>query len=105
MGTRLHAGKTPTNHGLLYDSRGPCQYTNHTPEGLLPLGRHRAAAANETDTVVLADVFRAPESLDRLPVPRSEIEEARFVDPASPEPGWAPLFTERILPLLNHPVG
>ena len=75
------------------------------PEGLLPLGRHRAAAANEIDTVVLADVFRAPESLDRLPVPRSEIEEARFVDPASPEPGWAPLFTERILPLLNHPVG
>lgn len=75
------------------------------PEGLLPLGRHRAAAANETGTVVLADVFRAPESLDRLPAPRSEIEEARFVDPASPEPGWAPLFTERILPLLNHPVG
>jgi Predicted acyltransferase len=75
------------------------------PEGLLPLGRHRAAAANETGTVVLADVFRAPDPLDRLPVPRSEIEEARFVDPASPEPGWAPLFTERILPLLNHPVG
>ena len=75
------------------------------PEELLPLGRHRAAAANETDTVVRADVFRAPESLDRLPVPRSEIEEARFVDPASPEPGWAPLFTERILPLLNRPVG
>ena len=75
------------------------------PEGLLPLGRHRAAAANEADTVVLADVFRAPDPLDRLPVPRSEIEEARFVDPTSPEPGWAPLFTERILPLLNHPVG
>ncbi len=75
------------------------------PEGLLPLGRHRAAAANEADTVVLADVFRAPDPLDRLPVPRSEIEEARFVDPASPEPGWAPLFTERILPLLNRPVG
>ena len=74
-------------------------------EELLPLGRHRAAAANETDTVVLADVFRAPDPLARLPVPRSEIEEARFVDPASPEPGWAPLFTERILPLLNHPVG
>ena len=75
------------------------------PEELLPLGRHRAAAANETDTVVRADVFRAPDPLDRLPVPRSEIEEARFVDPTSPEPGWAPLFTERILPLLNHPVG
>ena len=75
------------------------------PEGLLPLGRHRAAAANETDTVVLADVFRVPEPLDRLPEPRSEIEEARFVDPAFPEPGWAPLFTERILPLLNHPAG
>ena len=75
------------------------------PEELLPLGRHRAAAANETDTVVRADVFRAPDPLDRLPVPRSEIEEARFVDPASPEPGWAPLFTERILPLLNHPTG
>ena len=75
------------------------------PEELLPLGRHRAAAANETDTVVRADVFRAPDPLDRLPVPRSEIEEARFVDPASPEPGWAPLFTERILPLLNRPVG
>lgn len=75
------------------------------PEELLPLGRHRAAAANETDTVVLADVFRAPDPLARLPVPRSEIEEARFVDPASPEPGWAPLFTERILPLLNRPVG
>ena len=75
------------------------------PGELLPLGRFRAAAANEADTVVLADVFRAPAPLDRLPVPRSEIEEARFVDPAFPEPGWAPLFTERILPLLNHPVG
>lgn len=75
------------------------------PEGLLSLGRFRAPAANEADTVVLADVFRVPEPLDRLPEPRSEIEEARFVDPASPEPGWAPLFTERILPLLNHPAG
>ena len=75
------------------------------PEGLLSLGKFRAPAANEADTVVLADVFRVPEPLDRLPEPRSEIEEARFVDPVSPEPGWAPLFTERILPLLNHPAG
>jgi putative acyltransferase len=75
------------------------------PEGLLSLGRFRAPAANEADTVVLADVFRVPEPLDRLPEPRSEIEEARFVDPAFPEPGWAPLFAERILPLLNHPAG
>ncbi|WP_165444713.1 GNAT family N-acetyltransferase [[Pseudopropionibacterium] massiliense] len=75
------------------------------PEELLPLGRFRAPAANEADTVVLADVFRAPEPLDRLPEPRAEIEETRFVDPASPQPGWAPLFTERILPLLNHPAG
>ena len=75
------------------------------PEGLLSLGKFRAPAANEADTVVLADVFRVPEPLDRLPEPRSEIEDARFVDPVSPEPGWAPLFTERILPLLNHPAG
>ncbi|MDO5091874.1 MAG: NUDIX domain-containing protein [Propionibacteriaceae bacterium] len=72
------------------------------PSRLVPLGRLRAPAANETDTVVVADVFLAPEPLDHQPTPRAEIAEAVFVDPSRPEPHWAPLFTAEILPLVTR---
>ena len=71
------------------------------PGRLIPLGQYRAPAANEAHTVVVADVFKAPEPLAHLPRPRAEIAEAVFVDPARPQPSWAPLFTEQILPRLS----
>lgn len=75
------------------------------PARLVSLGRLRASAANEADAVVVADVFLAPDPLDRQPIPRAEIAEAVFVDPSRPEPHWAPLFTAEILPLITRPCG
>lgn len=66
---------------------------------LEPLGRFTAIAANEADTLVLADVFwsRCDEEL----LVRAEIEELRWIDPAAPgDITLAPLTRDQILPAL-----
>ena len=66
---------------------------------LRPLGRFRAAAANEAATWIDASVFQA-----RLPHPVSaaaELEELRWLAPADVPPATlAPLLREHVLPLL-----
>ncbi|MEX6502617.1 NUDIX hydrolase [Pseudomonas zhanjiangensis] len=68
-------------------------------EALRPLGRFRAAAANEPDTWIEASVFRAP-----LPHPvnaAAELEELRWLAPRdTPPDNLAPLLREHLLPLL-----
>ncbi|MCU1512956.1 MAG: mismatch repair protein MutT [Microbacteriaceae bacterium] len=69
-------------------------------EDLLPVGRFRADAANEADTVVDAEIFDAPVVTDPVAV-ASEIEELVWVDPSRPgDIQLAPLSRHILLPLL-----
>jgi 8-oxo-dGTP pyrophosphatase MutT (NUDIX family) len=64
-----------------------------------PLGRFYAAAANEADTIVEAELF-AVEITDEI-APAAEIEEARWHDPAAEAPfPLAPLTRDHVLPLV-----
>lgn len=63
------------------------------------LGRFHARAANEPGRVVDAECFHAP--LIGTPHPAAEIEELRWVDPASPvDVELAPLTAEVLFPLV-----
>jgi len=68
-------------------------------ESLAPLGTFRTLAANEPGHGLLAHCFAL-----RLDDPRhaaaAEIEEARWVDPASPDVALAPLASDHLLPLI-----
>ena len=62
-----------------------------------PLGRFSAVAANEPDSVVVAETFLLETSTD--PVPGREIEEILWIDPMQPPAiELAPLTAEHILP-------
>jgi 8-oxo-dGTP pyrophosphatase MutT (NUDIX family) len=62
-----------------------------------PLGRFSAVAANEPDSVVVAETFLLETSTD--PVPAREIEEILWIDPMQPPAiELAPLTAEHILP-------
>ncbi|MDD0842807.1 NUDIX hydrolase [Pseudomonas sp. Gutcm_11s] len=69
---------------------------------LTPLGRFRAPAANEADTEIDAQIYRA-----RLPYPVSpaaELEELRWHSlDASATADLAPLLHLHVLPVLRHP--
>ena len=72
----------------------------HVPlNDLEPLGRYRAAAANEADTTVVADVFRV--ALDQPVRAAAEIDEVRWMlpDELATEP-VAPLITQHMLDYL-----
>ena len=72
----------------------------HVPlNDLEPLGRYRAAAANEADTTVVADVFRV--ALDQPVRAAAEIDEVRWMlpDELATEP-VAPLITQHMLAYL-----
>ena len=72
----------------------------HAPQhDLQPLGRYRAAAANEADTTVVADVFRV--ALDQPVRAAAEIDEVRWMlpDELATEP-VAPLITQHMLAYL-----
>lgn len=71
------------------------------PDRLTPLGQLRAPAANEPDTIVVADVFSWPEAVEGSPQPSAEIDAARWAEPTRPEDDWAPLFAQQIVPLLG----
>lgn len=63
------------------------------------VGRFEAAAANEPDCVVLADVFRLELAADVQPA--AEIADAVWIDPADPgDLVLAPLTRDDLLPLL-----
>lgn len=66
---------------------------------LIDLGRHAADAANEADHTVVAAVFLWPDPV-ATPTPAAEIEEVRWVQPTASGDDLAPLFTQRIAPLL-----
>lgn len=66
-----------------------------------PLGRFSAAAANEADCVVEAELFAV--SLSGEIAPASEIEEARWHDPDGPaDLALAPLTRDHVLPLVRQ---
>lgn len=72
-------------------------------EALSPLGSFRAAAANEPDTWVEAQVFVA--RLEQPVAPAAELEELAWLAPGQPLPDTlAPLLREQVLPALAaHP--
>lgn len=64
-----------------------------------PLGRFNEAAANEADTRVEADIFRA--ALSHPVAPAAELEELRWLHPDDPRgDDLAPLLRLHVLPLL-----
>ena len=66
-----------------------------------PLGTFTAAAANEPDTIVEAELFAL--DVDGDIVPAAEIEEARWHDPLVPaDLPLAPLTREHVLPLVRQ---
>lgn len=76
---------------------------NLPAEALSPLGSFRAAAANEPDTWVEAQVFVA--RLEQPVAPAAELEELAWLAPGQPLPDTlAPLLREQVLPALAaHP--
>lgn len=72
-------------------------------EALSPLGSFRAAAANEPDTWVEAQVFVA--RLEQPVAPAAELEELAWLAPGQPLPDTlAPLLREQVLlALAAHP--
>lgn len=72
-------------------------------DALSPLGSFRAAAANEPDTWVEAQVFVA--RLEQPVAPAAELEELAWLAPGQPLPDTlAPLLREQVLPALAaHP--
>lgn len=69
------------------------------PDGLVPLGRFDAAAANEAGYTVIAEVFEHPLVGD--PVAAAEIAELAWVDPGEPaRPDIAPLLRDAVFPTL-----
>ena len=69
---------------------------------LRPLGQFQAPAANEADTWVQADIFRA--ALPHAVQPAAELEELRWLDTTLPLPDdLAPLLREQVLPALLGP--
>lgn len=72
-------------------------------EALSPLGSFRAAAANEPDIWVEAQVFVA--RLEQPVAPAAELEELAWLAPGQPLPDTlAPLLREQVLPALAaHP--
>lgn len=61
------------------------------------LGQFSAPAANEPDSIVIAEVFRLAVAAELMP--EAEIEEIRWIDPAAPGAlELAPLTRDHILP-------
>ncbi|AQP51530.1 NUDIX hydrolase [Tessaracoccus flavescens] len=74
------------------------------PARLEFMGKHRAAAANEPDHVVVSQSYLWPEAVDPDVHPAAEIEAVRWVDPTRlDDASLAPLFVEAIAPLLDRP--
>ena len=68
---------------------------------LLPLGQFHAPAANEADTWVRADIYRA--ALRHAVQPAAELEELRWLATTLPLPDdLAPLLRDQVLPALKR---
>lgn len=68
---------------------------------LHPLGQYQAPAANEADTWLQADLFRA--ALSHPVAPAAELEELRWLDLGQPLPDdLAPLLRDQVLPALQR---
>ena len=72
------------------------------PARLIPLGEHRAQAANEPGFTVVSQCFRWPEAVSDAHA-AAEIEALRWVTPEDlGDPTLAPLFVNAISPLLSN---
>lgn len=69
-------------------------------ENLHELGTFTTRAANESDFILIASVFRYAVRLDTLPVAHAEIAEVCWIDPHQTTSNIAPLNLEHIFPLL-----
>lgn len=68
---------------------------------LQPIGQFQAPAANEANTRVQADIFRA--ALPHAVQPAAELEELRWLDTSLPLPDdLAPLLRDQVLPALKR---
>lgn len=68
-------------------------------DALQAVGQFQAPAANEADTWLQADIFRA--ALPHAVQPAAELEELRWLDTTQPLPDdLAPLLREQVLPAL-----
>lgn len=67
-----------------------------------PFGMYTAAAANEADATVTAEVFTAV-CLDE-PAPAAEIEDIAWVDRSAPDVPLAPLLANQVFPALPAPL-
>jgi 8-oxo-dGTP pyrophosphatase MutT (NUDIX family) len=68
---------------------------------LEPLGQFQAPAANEADTWLQADIYRA--TLPHAVQAAAELEELRWLDSTQPLPDdLAPLLREYVLPALQR---
>lgn len=68
---------------------------------LEPLGQFQAPAANEADTWLQADIYRA--ALPHAVQAAAELEELRWLDSTQPLPDdLAPLLREHVLPALQR---
>ena len=73
-------------------------------DALHALGQFQAAAANEADTWLQADIYRA--SLPHPVQPAAELEELRWLALDAPLPDdLAPLLREQVLPALQRQPG
>lgn len=67
---------------------------------LVELGTHVAAAANESGHTVVADCFLYPVPVPDSVAPAAEIDAVRWVTTTDHSPDLAPLYVERLRPLL-----
>lgn len=73
------------------------------PAVLVPMGEQRAPAANEPGCTVVSQSYLWPEPIDRDVAPAAEIEEVRWISPRDlDDPSLAPLFLDKISPLLGE---
>ncbi len=94
-GGKIEAGEAP--EAALARELHEELHLNFPLEAPVYLGRFSAPAAHETDTIVVAEVFRLAIAVE--PSPQAEIEEIRWINPLDPGPlELAALSRDHVLP-------